>query len=495
MNELRFADPHIRASTTLELGDYRVTMPLITADEAERVVAATTARAREYFAAGGDGLAAIGKAFVAWQDPAYPLRRAALPVLAHLTGCSPESIYRFGLWPLGRLRPDRAALDRQHEELGALIASGAYRSFTRWGDGYIKAYGQPDLAVHPPPGLLLQVLAGNVVGPNWLALLFGAGGRCGQLLKLPSGDPVSFLYLLESIAEVDPAFRETIACGYYASGSDVHGRLLGAADVVFAMGSDDTMASLQDQIDREHPRARLVAHGRKIGFQVVGRDYAVDDVAELVAWGASACDGNACFSPANVFVETGGPLSPGQFAEAVAGHMERIARDVPAKRALRAAERVTDYRQQQQQRRLLGERVRVLKSRGTDYTVVVDEEEPLLTPTCQERAIVVKPLDAVEHVVDRVSWLSGNLQTVGLAVPTGQLLELAERLGAAGATNIKVVGTEYIIGEQEPHDGIFDALRLSASDGLRWAAVTFGDTERAIATALETNRNAPRAGC
>jgi hypothetical protein len=84
---------------------------------------------------------------------------------------------------------------------------------------------------------------------------------------------------------------------------------------------------------------------------------------------------------------------------------------------------------------------------------------------------------------------------VGLAVPTGQLLELAERLGAAGATNIKVVGTEYLIGEQEPHDGIFDALRLSASDGLRWAAVNFNDTERAIAAALETNRNASRVAC
>ena len=50
MNELRFADPHIRASTTLEIGDYR------TADEAGRIVAATTARARAYFAAGHDAL-------------------------------------------------------------------------------------------------------------------------------------------------------------------------------------------------------------------------------------------------------------------------------------------------------------------------------------------------------------------------------------------------------------------------------------------------------
>lgn len=495
MNELRFEDPNIRASTSLAIGDCRVTVPLITADEAEQIIASATARAREYFAAGGDGLEAVSKAFAAWQDPAYPLRRAALPVLADLTGFSPESLDRFGLWPLSGLRPNRAILDQQHEELRALIESGAYRSFTRWDDGYIKAYGQPNLAVHPPPSLLLQILAGNVVGPTWLALLFGAAGRCAQVLKLPSDDPVSFLFLLESIADVDPAFRETIACGYYAGGSDVQGRLLGGSDVVFAMGSDDTMIALRDQIAREHPRARLVAHGRKIGFQVVGRDYAVDNVAELVAWGASACDGNACFSPANVYVETGGPLSPEQFAEAIAAHMARIARDVPAKRTLRAAQRVTDYRQRQQQRRLLGERVRVLKSRGTDYTVVVDEEEPRLSPTCQERAIIVKPVEAIEHVADRVRWLSGNLQTVGVAVPTGQLLVLAERLGAAGATNIKIVGTEYIIDGREPHDGIFDTLRLSASDDLRWVTVGFSDTERAIMAALEANRNAAQAVC
>ena len=37
MNELRFEDPHVRASTALELGDYRA------ADEAGQTVASTTA--------------------------------------------------------------------------------------------------------------------------------------------------------------------------------------------------------------------------------------------------------------------------------------------------------------------------------------------------------------------------------------------------------------------------------------------------------------------
>ena len=48
MNELRFADPLVRASTALELGNYRTT------DEAGWIVAAATARARAYFAAGHD---------------------------------------------------------------------------------------------------------------------------------------------------------------------------------------------------------------------------------------------------------------------------------------------------------------------------------------------------------------------------------------------------------------------------------------------------------
>lgn len=488
MSTIHFEDPHIRGRATLRFGEHEVTVPAFLPDEAETVAAAVRQAAAAYYRTDPDPLAVIGAAFATWADPDNTLRREALPVLAGITGFSPEAIGRFGLWPLGKLRPTLSALETQHAGLLELVESGNYRSFSPWGDGWIRAFGAPDVRNEPMPNLLLHILAGNVVGPTWLSLLFGLAGRSGQILKLPADDPVSFLFLLQSLEALDPHLRNTIACGYFPGGGDVQRRVLGTGDVVFALGSDATMEALKADIDHGRPGMRLVAHGLKIGFQVIGREYAVEEAAELVAWGASACDGNACFSPANVYLERGGLLAPSEFADAVADHMARIAEDIPPKRTLRAAERITEYRQRQFQRRILGQRVLVRKSPGTDWTVVLDEEDPALGPTCQERTIVVKPVADLDEVPRYVRPFGANLQTVGLAVPTERLLPLADQLGAVGATNLKMLGTEYIVGLDEPHDGIFDTLRLTRSDALRWTHIAFRDTDQALKSALHENR-------
>ncbi len=132
----------------------------------------------------------------------------------------------------------------------------------------------------------------------------------------------------------------------------------------------------------------------------------------------------------------------------------------------------------------------VRKSPGTDWTVVLDEEDPVLGPTCQERTIVVKPVADLDKVPRYVRPLGANLQTAGLAVPTERLLPLADELGAVGATNIKMIGTEYIVGLDEPHDGIFDTLVLTRSDALRWTHIAFRDTNQALTAALRENRAA-----
>jgi hypothetical protein len=91
---------------------------------------------------------------------------------------------------------------------------------------------------------------------------------------------------------------------------------------------------------------------------------------------------------------------------------------------VRGAERPPLYRpnnipnrNRQAQRRLLGEDVTIIKSAGTDYTVVVDNEDFSLAPTCQERVVIVKPVGAIRDVPRYLGHLSGNLETVGLAVP------------------------------------------------------------------------------
>jgi hypothetical protein len=354
-----------------------------------------------------------------------------------------------------------------------------------WGDGYLKGYGTANMIVHERPQRILQILAGNVVGPTWISACLGAMIRGPQVIKLPQRDIISFMYFLQSLEELDPGFRNTIACGYFPGNDGVMEQLLKEFDIVLAMGADGTMQEIQGQLARINPRARFISHGLKISFQVVSKEYATPEIADLAAWGIVAFDGNGCFSPANLYVEKGGQLTPEQFARALAGALQDLSAHIPPKKNLGAAEKVAKYRDSQVQRKLLGENIEILKSKNTDYTVIVDKNDLSLSPTCQERTVVVKPIENLSDVPSHVVHLAGNLQTVGLAVPTSILLDLSEQLGEAGVTNFKIIGTEYLINLAEPHDGIFDTIQLFLSDNLRWTSIGFSDTDAAIEVALK----------
>ncbi|GEM_PF-5826735 len=481
-----FSDPNITTNGTFQVNGYTIKAPLFTPDELPYIIASTRRNAEMYFTDGHNAFDALRRSYEAWNDAFYYLRQQAIPILSGLTAFSEQTLTCFGLEPLGRLNFDVEQLSKLEQHLRHLIANGKYRSFTRWGNGYLKGYGTPRIAVFEPPQQIVQVMAGNVIGPTWLSAMLGAIAGAPQFIKLPSRDLASLMYYLQTLEEIDPAFRATIACGYYPGGNVVEDALLEIPSLVVAMGTDSTIESIAGKIAAVNPRSRLIPHGLKISFQVIGRAYALPEVAELVAWGVAAYDGNGCFSPANIYVETGGPLNPQQFAEAVAEAMGEIAAYIPPKRSLAVAERVTAYRQRQAQRRLLGERVQLIKSPGTDYTIIVDEEVPLLTPTCQERTVIIKPVEDVREVPGHVRHLAGNLQTVGLAVPTSELLEVADLLGEAGVTNIKIPGTEHTIDLAEAHDGYFDTVQITMEDGLRWVTIGFTDTDRAIGETLHT---------
>jgi len=457
---------------------------VITPAEVHDVVNSTTRNAEKYYSNGHRSLTSLRQSLSVWSDPTYASRQKALPTLANLTQFSKANIICYGLTPLAYMNFTSGQQAQLPQHLCQLIETGQHQKFTQWGQGYLKGYGTPKITTYPKPKRILQILAGNVIGPSWLSTSLGVLLQGPQIIKLPYRDLASFMYYLQSLADIDPGLRSTIACGYYPSDNGVNDILLKQADAVIAMGSDDTMEAIRRKLAEINPQARFIPHGLKLSFQVIGKAYATPEVAGLAAWGAVAYDGNGCFSPGNVYVERGGPLSPQQFAETLAEKMDSISKVIPPKRTMAAAERVMNYRLSQMQRRLLGEDVTVMKSASTDYTVIVDNEDPTLTPTCQERVVMVRPIDEIRDVPRYVEHLSGNLQTVGLAVPTEDLLEMADRLGTAGVTNLKMVGTEYTLDLSEPHDGIFDTVQLVMSDGLRWVNLSFSDTDRAIEDAL-----------
>lgn len=484
MTDLVFHDANIGTVGSFDINGFRITAPVFSNEEAERIVGSTTWYAAEYFDGNYRAFEPLTKSYTLWADPDYPLRRHALPILADISGFSEESIACFGLEPLGQMALELETLSRLHMELIELVETGRFAYFTPWQAGHIKGYGAPKLTIQKRPAQIVHNVAGNVVGASWLSTMLGAIAQARQFVKLPSRDLASFMFYLKTVEELDPAFRDTIACGYYEGGGDVEDDILKASDIVFAMGSDETMDALKRKIEHLNPGARLLKHGWNLSFHVVSKEYAIPEVAELAAWGAVAHDGNACFSPANVYVERGGPLSPLQFAETMAEHMAALAERIPPKQSFAVAERVLNYRQNQLKRKLLGEDVGVIKSRNTDYTIILDNEDLNLVPTCQERTIMVKPVDDINYVPDYISHLAGNLQTVGLAVPPAEILGIADRLGVQGVTNIKMLGTEYIVDLMECHDGLFNTAQMFMSDDLRWLNVSYTDTDQAIEEAL-----------
>ena len=484
MTHFTFTDPNIETTGTFTVNGCTITAPIFTVEELPDILAVTRRHARRFYDGTHRSFEALTRSYALWSDPRYPLRQKALPILAKITGFSEANIASFGLFPFSLKALDVPYLSQLHQQLAGLIESGAYARFTPWQGGYIKGYGTPRLTLQNRPRQIVHNVAGNVVGPSWLSTMLGAVAQTSQFIKLPSRDLASFMIYLQSLDDIAPEFRKTIACGYYAGGGEIEDHLFREADVVMGLGSSETMDAIARKLARVNPQARLLRHGWSLSFHVVSRAYATAEIAELAAWGVCAHDGNACFSPANIYVEAGGPLSPEQFAEQVAGHLASLAADIPPKASLGVAERVTNYRQTQLQRRLLGENVRVLKSRDTAYTVVVDWEDPRLTPTCQERTVVIKPVSDIWAVPRYAAHLNGHLQTVGVAVPRPDILDMADRLGALGATNVRMLGTEYILDLAECHDGVFNTAQMFMSDNLRWLNISFSDTDAAIADAL-----------
>jgi hypothetical protein len=483
MTSISFEDPNVKTKATFEANGIQVTAPVITRDEAECVLSRVQEHASKYYDDGRSPLQTLEKAFSLWSKPGYPLREEALLVLSTLTQFSDENIACFGLGPLETFQFE-SLLDLKYH-LCRLIETGAYKKFTEWGNGYLKGFGVAHPVQYNHPKRILQILAGNVVGPTWISACIGAMVRCPQIIKLPQRDLASFMFFLQTLEELDPDFRSTIACGYFPGNDGVMDYLLKESDLVIAMGTDATMQEIQEQLARLNPKARFISHGLKISFQVVGKEYATPDVAELAAWGIVAFDGNGCFSPANVFVEKGGELEPGQFARALAEEIQKLSEIIPPKKNLGVAEKINRYREGQVKRKLLGENIVILKSKNTDYTVIVDSDDLRLSPTCQERAVIVKPVDDLRNIAGYVEHLAGNLQTAGLAILNSKIIEIGEELGRAGVTNFKTIGMEFMLDLSEPHDGLFDTLQTFMSDDLRWTSIGFIDTDTAIEAALK----------
>jgi hypothetical protein len=188
-----------------------------------------------------------------------------------------------------------------------------------------------------------------------------------------------------------------------------------------------------------------------IGKESLNKETNLQKLFRRVATDCSVFDQYACASPHTIFVERGGELSPKEFAENLAEHMEKAASRIPKEPAdAGTAGNINSIR-------MLYEFTETLwTSDDTSWSVLFDEkgQDGLVNPT-YSRVITVR---AINDIYEAAAFASHDIQTIGLSLAPKRKYHFAEIASKNGACRFPDIGrmTHF----DSPWDGMFLINRL-----------------------------------
>jgi len=370
-------------------------------------------------------LGRVGERFLDGRDP---LRRRALEILPGTSGLSPE---------MCRVVLDGMARDWTVERLNALVdrelggPEALDRFVERGVDARVRAVG---------PSLCTQVVSGSVPGVSATALLRSLLVKGPTLVKPGLGDVALPVLFAQGLAEVDRQLADAAAVVYWPGAShDLEAVVVAGADVVVAYGSDDTVQSLRA---RTPAFSRFVGYHHRVSVGAVGREALSPEDAKRtaieVAESVAMFDQRGCVSPQVVWVEEGGAVTPGAFAELVAGALEALEARWPTGRLdTHEAAWVQQLRGGAELRRAAGLDVRLWRDAATSWTVVYEGEgESDQGLWCVGRVVRVRPVPTLDELPGLLAPMRHHLQTVALAAAGSRFPALAAAVATVGASRV-----------------------------------------------------------
>jgi len=332
------------------------------------------------------------------------------------------------------------------------------------------------------PQSIAYSLAGNLVGPYMFLPVLGKIIGATQIVKLPSENPVSVPLFLEKLAEIESDLLNDIYYGYWTGGDEkIEKAVIKRVKAYIAFGSDQAMNALKEKINKKNrvsfmKKTGYSLHGHKVSFQVVDEKslekYTMDSLAVASAWGITAFDTNACFSPQTVFVQ--GEKAEA-FAQCLFEHLKNLAEHIPIRK-----------RKEGEKNRIIGFLNEInsanlftnikLFNQDLECGVVYHADGKDLKSCPNNRFVNVVKIDSVDEVPKIAAKYKGYLQTAGIISETNeQFIEFAKNLGKAGLTNVHLIGKEYNRDFHSPHDGVFIPTDLIYNPGIRWTNIALKD--------------------
>jgi len=357
------------------------------------------------------------------------------------------------------------------EHLTAMMTDGL-RGNRMYADSFLPC---PDSTVQyraaVSRGLACHWLAGNVQVLGMFVLLESILTKNVNLLKLSSRDDGVFKTLLsafEGEVFVTPGgyrilgdeLLQTVALVYYDHEDSKLGRLMSEmADVRIAWGGKESVTAVAAYPAKYDCESIIM--GPKLSFSVISAEaldsaHAAKKLARKTAIDASVFDQTGCASAHNVFVETGGAVSPDEFAGILADAMRKTALQIPKGRmspeqlsAIHSVRGLYDFKG-----------IVYGDSEGV-WTVLYSEDMQLNSPV-YSRVVFVHPVNCMDDVLP---YVDDTIQTVGLAAEGEKAIRFALQASRAGAMRFPVCGR--MLNFDLPWDGMYLTDKL-----VRW--VTLG---------------------
>lgn len=402
-------------------------------------------------------LAAWEATVAAFLEPGSAERREIQDGLVRSTRLSPEGL--------------EAGLEAV---LGGVRGEPAARLFAQAGE----LRGQAASAADPAPsGFALVVLSSNLPALAVQPLLPALAARRPVLLKSPTSEPLFAPAFVRALVRRLPALEPAVAAVTWRGGDEaVEAPLLERASVVLAYGDEETVADLERRT-AEAGGARFVAYGPKTSLAALGREDiaaagagtggrrpipsppgdsasgesgwlrgSAREVVAGIARDVALFDQRGCLSIAAVYLE-GDEAAARGFADALAGELGRLARELPpgladpaAAAAVQQLRAEADLRGLYRPRLEHGPRLGV-GSGGPPAlaagTVIVDPD-PTFRPTPGLRTVRVHPLPDLVRLPQILSPWQGRLQ--GAALTGATAATLAPSLTGLGVSRITAPG-------------------------------------------------------
>ena len=401
----------------------------------------------------------LDKASRKWLDREYPLRNLALKTIPTITRFSREVV--------------EASIDMEMESslrgdiwraLCSEIKNPLFLDDFQYSpelDGYSRAFG---------PELILSIFSENIPALPHLLFMRSALLKAACLGKVATGEPTFAPLYLKTIEEIDPEMANSMAVLYWRGREEnFEEAAFNQADAVIMFGGVEACQSLMEKIPR---RVKVLLHGHKLGFGIIGRKrlslQGLEELAASVAQDCSMFDQQACLAPHVYYVEEGGEVSPKEFCQTLGKAMERLNLKMPrGKISPGEASTIHQLRAKYEFRELRGEGVLLLASpNGTDWTVVYEEDPGTFSPSPLNRFIRIYGVEDIFQIPRTIKSIGSFLQNAAVAIGDEREKEFIKRLGELGVARITSPGKMSAPSMMWHHDGISPLSSL-----LRWCDV------------------------